>query len=332
MARLHKEYNQFNGKLVLTKKRKESLLGSRDSLRTKIENYFKEEKSDELQPTFEMQGSFEMNTVVNPIIEYDDDENAIRKYDLDDGVCFIEIEGEDNRKEISTWHDLVYNAVNDHTGNESIRKATCVRVVFSDGHNVDLPIRYINDGDSELAHRSEGWIISEPKEFSDWFNAKANKKIQIRRLVRYAKGWKNYRQLTNNNLKFPSGFEMAILITENYQEDDFDDNSFRLTMSAVLEKLNDKFECKRPTTPTDDDLFESYSEIRRNDFLNELEKLVDACNKADEEDNFKTASEYLRSNIFGERFPLGKDESSKQKSSRKSSLIGVPLAPKPYAE
>ena len=138
--------------------------------------------------------------------------------------------------------------------------------------------------------------------------------------------------MQSTNLKFPSGFELTILITEDYQESDFDDVSFKLTMAKVLEKLNDEFECIRPTTPKGENLFESYSDTRKTDFLNELEKLINACNEAEEEDNFKTASEHLREKVFGDRFPLGKDENSKQKSNRKSSLIGVPLAPKPYAD
>jgi hypothetical protein len=246
-------------------------------------------------------------------------------------VYFVEIDNEDNRKEISTWHNWVFNAVDNHTGIPSKRKDTCVRVVFADGHHIDLPIRYKKNGTIELAHKSKGWLKSDPQEFSEWFNQKAKTDPQLRRIVRYLKAWKNYRELKNTNLKFPSGFALTILVTNNYVGDDFDDVAFRKTVEKIEESLNNRFECLRPTTPKDDDLFEEYSKTRKDDFLNALGKLVKACQKAENEDNFKKASQYLQKH-FGDRFPTGKDESSRDKSSRKSRLIGTPLAPKPYAK
>lgn len=328
MARLHKEYISFDkDKIKLTDKRRKSLIKSRNALRDKIEKYFKEEKKNQLQPIFIPQGSFNMGTVVNPIPKYDDDGNKILKYDLDDGVYFVEKEDEDNRQTIDTWHNWVFNAVEDHTDTPPIRKTTCVRVVFSDGHHIDLPIYYDENGEIELAHKSKGWLESNPDEFSEWFEKKEN--LQLKRIVRYLKAWKNYRETKNTNLKFPSGFALTILATNNYVEDDFDDVSFRETIKAIQSKLQSKFECLRPTTPKNEDLFEDYSETRENDFMNAIDKLINACNKANEEDNFKKASEHLQKH-FGDRFPTGKDESSADKSNRKAAKIGIPLASKPY--
>ncbi len=328
MARLHKEFIDFNkNKIELTKKRKKELINSRDALKDKIKKYFKEEKPDELQPKFIPQGSFDIGVVVNPIVEYDDDDNPIRKYDLDYGVYFVEKEGEDNKKQIQTWHSWVFNAVKDHTDTPPKRKTTCVRVIFSDGHHIDLPIYYDENDEINLAHKSKGWIESNPSEFSQWFKDEAT--AQLRRIVRYAKAWKNFRENKNTNLKFPSGFALTILVAQNYVEDDYDDVAFRETMKAIQSTLNDKFECLRPTTPEGEDLFEDFSDTRENDFLSALDKLVDACQKAKEEDNFKKASKHLQKH-FGDRFPNGKDESSEMKSNRKSNLIGSALAPKPY--
>ena len=77
MARLHKEYVEFNDKIRLTTTRKNDLINSRKSLRDKIVEYFKEENPDELQPIFIPQGSLEMNTIVNPIPETDEDGNTL---------------------------------------------------------------------------------------------------------------------------------------------------------------------------------------------------------------------------------------------------------------
>lgn len=331
MSVLHKEFIGYNKEIKLTDSKKESLHKSRKELRKKIRSWFEENKPNELQPKFRSQGSLEMNTAVNPINQYDEDGNIIRKYDLDDGVYFIEKDEEDNKKAIDTWHNWVFDAVDNHTTIPTIRKNTCVRVVFADGHNIDLPIYYKTSESISLAHKSKGWIESDPKEFFEWFNKLKNG--QIERLVRYIKAWKNFRELNNGNLKLPSGFELTILIVKFYTEDDKDDISFRETLREMHKELSkpDKFNCIRPTTPKGEDVFENYSESRKNHFLNTLNSLIIDLDRANEKSNFKTASEILRNNQFGTRFPLGEDKTEEEKSKNLGEKISTSIiTPRPY--
>jgi len=331
MATLHREYTSFNADIKLTSARKDSLTKSRNSIKDKIKKFFQEEKPDELQPSFIAQGSIEMNTTVNPIPEYDEDDNKLLKYDLDLGVYFVENEGEDNKKNIVTWHNWVFNAVDDHTNSPTKDKATCVRVYFKDGHHIDLPIYYDKDDIKQLAHKSKGWIDSNPPEFTEWFNNKAKNNQQLRRIVRYLKAWKNYKEFNNSNLKFPSGFALTILAVNHFKEDDSDDIAFRNTIESIKNELVGSFTCIRPTTPEGEDLFEDYSETRKNDFLNSLKSLLDDCKKADNESNFKKASEYLHKHL-GERFPMGEDKDDDAKSKALASSLGSTIVkPKPYA-
>lgn len=330
MATLHNEYFRFCREITITGKNKEFLVTSRNALKKKIKKYFKEKKKDELQPKFWGQGSFDSKTLNEPILEQDSDGNILRKFDLDYGIYFIEKEGEDNKKSIDTWHNWIYNAVEDHTNTPPVRKTTCVRVIFSDGHHIDLPI-YYKDGDvPELAHRSKGWIESDPKEFVEWFNDEAKKNQQLRRIVRYLKAWKNYKEVNNTNLKFPSGFSLTILAVNNYVPDERDDVAFKETLNKIKQTLDVTFECLRPTTPKDEDIFADFSETRENNFMNALGSLLNDCEKAIDEKNFKKASEKLRKH-FGSRFPLGKDENEEDKSNRLAALIGsTPVTTKPY--
>lgn len=336
MATLHKEYNGtngFNDKVRLTEARKTSLFSSRKVLRKKIRTWFLENKSKELQPKFHGQGSMEMNTICNPIPERDENDDTILKFDLDDGVYFIEKDDEDNKKSINTWHDWIYEAVKDHTDILPQKKNTCVRVLFSDGHHIDLPIYYKNEGKIELAHKGKGWIESDPKKFYEWFNEKCKDRQQLRRIVRFLKTWKNFRELRNTNLKLPSGFALSILAVNNYVVDDNDDAAFRETVRGVKKALDSKFECLRPTTPIGEDVFKDFSLTRRVDTLNCLDSLIKDCDKAKDEDNFKIASEYLRSNQFGDRFPLGKNDSEKDKSDRlRKSAAETNIIHRPYYE
>lgn len=331
MAVLHKEFINYNKNIKLTTTRKESLKNSRKELRKKIRNWFKDNKSKELQPKFKGQGSFDMNTGINPIPTYNEDGEALLKYDLDDGVYFIEKEDEDNKKSIDTWHDWIYDSVANHTGEDSIRKTTCIRVVFADGHHIDIPIYYKNDGAIELAHKTKSWLKSDPKEFVEWFNNL--KTIQLERIVRYLKAWKNYREDKNSSLKLPSGFELTILAADNYIEDDNDDKSFRATIRKINTELNkpNGFKCIRPTTPKNEDVFSEYSNTRKENFLNTLSNLLKDLDKANEEKNFKKASEILRNNQFGVRFPLGEDKNEEDKSEALGHAIGAAVVkPKPY--
>ena len=333
MATTHKYYSEFNTKVKLNNETKENLEKSIKSIKGKIVKYFEEKKKDELQPTFAGQGSFEMNTTVNPIPIYDEEKKKnLFKYDLDYGVYFTEKEYEDNKKKIDTWHSWVYNAVDDHTNTPSNSKNTCVRVNFADGHHIDLPIYYVEDNITKLAHKSKGWIESKPTEFTKWFNDEATKNQQLRKIVRFLKAWKNFREIKNTNLKFPSGFALTILAANSFVSDDNHDIAFLKTVRKIKSTLQSKFECKRPTTPKNENVFEDFSKTRENDFMNALDSLVSDLEKAKEEKNYKKATEYIR-NHFGDRFPIGKDKDEESTNNRLSSLLGASaIKPKPHSK
>jgi Second Messenger Oligonucleotide or Dinucleotide Synthetase domain len=328
MSVLHKQFIEFNTAIKLPESKVRSLKRSRKQLRKTVRAWFKENKPNELQPKFYSQGSIMMDTAIKPLPEYDADKNLVEKYDLDDGVYFIEIPDKDNRKHIDTLHEWIFKAVDSHTKQDTVRKPTCIRIVFADGHYIDMPAYYKNEAGIELAHRSKGYIPSDPKAFYEWFNNKANG--QLRRIVRYLKAWKNYRELENTNLKFPSGFELTILATEHYVEYDNDDKAFEQVLRSIYSTLSQEFSCKRPTTPIDENLFKDYSETRKNNFLTNLNALVSACKSAQDEDNEMKATKILIKH-FGTRFPLGKDTSSEAKTaSLVAGLTNIPISPKPY--
>lgn len=334
MAVLNKEYNKFDKEIKLNTNRKDSLRTSRRKLREKIRKWFEENKPNEIQPQFHSQGSFGMNTTINPIVTYNQDGKPLRKYDLDDGVYFIREHEDDIKRAIDTWHDWVFKSTENHTGEDSIRKTTCVRVIFSDGHHIDLPIYFKEYGEIELAHKAKSWLESDPKEFLTWFNAKKKIMYRIEAIVRCLKAWKNFRENNNTSLKLPSGFELTILATQNYVDKDNLDEAFKETVEAIHSKLNayNGFKCIRPTTPKGEDVFENYSDTRKTNFLSTLKSLKDDCIKASEEKNFKKASEILRNNQFGNRFPLGEDKDDESKSKDlKKSLAAAIIPPKPYA-
>ncbi|HRI02759.1 MAG TPA: hypothetical protein PLL77_03355 [Pyrinomonadaceae bacterium] len=331
MATLHQQYIDFNSKIRLTDTRFSSLKTSRKDLRKKIRKWFRENKPDELKPKFGGQGSTEMDTTVNPIPVTDAAGKELLKYDLDDGVYFLEKDGEDNRQTVETWRDWLYSSVDGHTATPPLRHKACIRVIFSDGHHIDLPLYYKNGEIIELAHKDDGWLESDPKAFYDWFNDESKGKPQLKRIVRFLKAWKNFQENENANTFVASGFSLSILAVNNYKADDNDDMAFQKTITAIRDELKRDFKCLRPTTPAGEDVFDSYTNDMKDKFLARLDELAQACDDAQEEMNQRKASEFLRAQ-FGQRFPLGADEDETQKSNRLASAMGAAtIRPIPYS-
>ena len=331
MADCSNLFQEFNFKIKLKDSKKDSLKKSRKELRKKIRTYFKENKPDEIKPKFSGQGSFETNTNVNPIprtIEVNGEEKVIYKYDLDDGVYFIDDETEDGRKSIQTYHNWIYEAVDGHTSQKPADKNTCVRVLFSDGHNIDLPIYFKNATIPELAHKTKGWIISDPKEFIDWFEKREKGNPQLKRLIRYLKAWCDYREFNNLSKKMPSGFIMTILATNHQYKHNRDDIALKETLINIQAELFKEFRCERPTTPKGENLLEEYTQKKY--FMDELEKFIDNAKKALEEKNQKKACEFWHK-IFGDRFSCSNAKDEDEGDKRSAALAAGAATSRPWA-
>jgi hypothetical protein len=125
-------------------------------------------------------------------------------------------------------------AAENHTEQQPKDKDPCVRVHFKDGYHVDLVIYYKKEFEHpHLAHKRDGWIVSDPKEFMDWFNRQADPDGQLKRIVRYFKAWRDH--LRGD---MPSGLILTILATTNITFDDRDDIAFLETMKRIHNSLN----------------------------------------------------------------------------------------------
>lgn len=311
MANCSKEFRDFNSEIRLTDARRLSLQESRDALRIRMATNFS--GLGEHQPQFQGQGSYVMDTITNPI---DTD------YDLDDGVYFIGNLNQNQRPTPAEFHAAVMDAVRDQT-NEVTDKNTCVRVRYAAGYHIDLPIYYASYHHPELAHKSLGWFLSNPLEFIVWFeNATGSGfqldflldaakqpeylrwvedvrkyDVQLRRVVRYFKAWADYQ----GKDKMPAGVCLTILATENYHSHINDDQAFHSTATSMLNSLNYKFECIRPTTPEGEDLFEDYSQEQKKYFMTRLQELVLDGNKAMKAEYTSESCGHWRKH-FGPRF------------------------------
>jgi hypothetical protein len=337
MAHCHYLFSNFNQIIRLTEERRQALMTARDDLKQRIIASFNNNKSrlpsvHELQ--FQTQGSFIMDTIINPISE---------DYDLDYGVYFIGNLSKTQRPAAQEFHNFVKLSV--ETNNPSVLKVmdkdTCVRAMYKEGFNylfenrsnkltkgfhVDLPMYYSTTKKSpDLAHLKKFWPVSDPIEFIEWFEQKVKsgfraeflyerklyslqydvwkesirkQDAQLRRIVRYLKAWCDYR-CNSNGAEMPCGIILTILAAENYSSNGRDDISLRDTLINIQTALQKEFVCMRPTTPENEDLLKGYE--YKTYFMAELSFFVESAKQAINEGNEKRACGKWQSK-FGNRF------------------------------
>jgi len=316
MANCNKLFLDFNKELKITSTKKNKLMTSKNELREKIKKHFKKNHSD-YDPKFRLQGSYILNTLIRTKED---------TCDLDDGVYFIR-EPDKSGTTLQRW---VKEAVEDATDTPPEHREKCIRVIYKDDYHIDLPIYYFdkeNDNHPHLAIKNNDWEESDPKEFWEWFNNQKDGARQIVRIVKYLKAWCDHKRN-----KMPDGLAVTILAEDNivYNENR-DDKTLRDTLEGMRDSLKQKFECLVPTTPKDD-VFEDYTETRKNNFLDNLDAFIEDANKAiDEEENQLEASKLWKKHL-GDRFPEGADENTDNKEADLRERAGQVLSGTAYTQ
>jgi len=311
MADLNNLFQKFNAEIQITDSKKEKMIISRENLRKKIRNYFKN-NHDEYTPKFYIQGSYKMGT----LIRTKDD-----TCDIDDGVWFDSNPDDVACTTLQTW---VKNAVEGTTDDIQHRKK-CITVNYRADYNIDLPV-YVydeeNDANPSLAVKNGDWRADDPKEMIDAFNAMKDSRGQLLKIVRYLKAWCDYKRE-----KMPSGLAMTVLAMNDFQTHDRDDIALKFTLIEIEKTLKNKFECIVPAIPHDD-IFAEYDETRKANFLNNLSNFITDAKKAtDDEKNLLKASRLWQKHL-GDRFPEGENKDEENTNTQR--LITTIGNSKPY--
>lgn len=105
----------------------------------------------------------------------------------------------------------------------------------------------------------------------------------------------------------PPGLAWTILAVGNLKKKpERDDIALRDTMKAILSTLKQKFECKVPAEPYDD-MFSDYSEEKKREIKEAMQKFIDEASAAINEPNEKKSS-HTWQKLLGSRFPEGEDK------------------------
>lgn len=309
MANLDLLFRHFDNELNVLKNKKDSMISSRNHLRTKIKNHFSVNHAG-YNPEFFIQGSYKLNTMIRT-----KDDTC----DMDDGIYFKNNPDNVNGATLQQW---VKEAVEGTTDTTPTHKKKCIRVDYKAGYNIDLPVMVFDDKKDEhpnLAVKNSEFQKDDPKEFVTYF--KDNRTEQLVRIVKYLKSWCDYKRQ-----EMPSGLAMTILSLEHHQENDRDDIAMKFVLIEMEKALKKRFECIMPTTPKDN-LFSDYSEEEKQNFMNNLSLFIEDAKKAIDEKNKLKASNLWKKHL-GDRFPDGEDVDEEiQNGSKLRSVIGVS---KPY--
>lgn len=295
MANLDNLFREFNAELCITATKKSKMISSKDHLRNKIKDHFKENHPG-YTPKFYIQGSYKLKTSIRT-----KDDTC----DLDDGIYF---ESNPDNVTGTTLQKWVKEAVGGTTDATPIHKRKCIRVDYKAGYNIDLPVLVFDEENDEhpmLAVKNDEFQIDDPKEFVDYFQE--NKTDQMIRIIKYLKSWCDHKRN-----EMPCGLAMTVLALDNFQPNQRDDISLKYTLIEIEKSLKQRFKCQMPTTPYDD-LFADYSETKKKNFLENLSAFIEDAQKAIDESNQLKASKLWRKHL-GDRFPLGDDKEDESSS------------------
>ena len=291
MANCHDLFKSYHEEICIESKKKSKMTASKDALRERIRKWFKDNSPD-YEPKFYIQGSHKMKSGIRTKEDI---------CDLDDGIYFFR-QPDVTATTLQNW---IWNAVNGYTTTTPEHRKKCIRSIFANDYEIDHPVYYkTEDQNYKIAVKDQGFEDSDPKTMVKWFNDKKDKEGKLVRTVMFLKGWCD--EIRN---KMPSGLAMTILASNAKDKivlNDRDDITLKDILQEIKKELDKDFKCLVPAVPNDD-LFSSYDQTRKENFLDALEKFVEDAEKALKEENQLTASKLWRKHL-GKRFPEGKDE------------------------
>lgn len=320
MADVTTEFKKFHEKILLSTAQETSLRRSRDAIRERIRKHFRDVLEADV-PKFHQQGSFAMRTTVQPL----DGE-----FDIDDGVYFLHLDKDKAKWPTpATVHGWLVDATDDHTDSPPQDKNSCVRVRFKREYHVDLPSYGEHDNKFYLAHKTKGWVESDPKALTEWFRKQVKPNEQFRRIVRYLKAWADHQERKLG--KMPSGLILSVLAANDFVADDRDDIALSKTVAAIKEKVTPVVYVTNPVAPSEE-LSARLNADRKKRFTDAIAEFAKTASEAVDEKSEKAASKKWQE-MFGDRFPLAEDRAAQKKADAAAlvSALAASTPMKPWA-
>lgn len=262
----------FNDEVTLSESEKGEMRKRRDANRKRLKKGLQQNKKP-LPEEHVSQGSYAMHTMVR---DKDND------YDIDDGVIFNKddlVGAQGAAMSALDVRKMIRDALDDGSFSKPPEVRTnCVRVYYTAGYHVDVPVyRRLDDGSLELA--SSEWKGSSPTDVTEWFNQSVIDKSpddkngrQMRRITRLKKFYKQSRDSWKKSM--PSGFEISVLVDECYLANlNREDVSLYETIRLIKLRLDSDLEVQHPTR--DDMLTDGADDANTRQYRSKLSEALD---------------------------------------------------------
>jgi hypothetical protein len=167
-----------------------------------------------------LQGSYKYGTLIRPV-------HLDEEYDVDVGIYF-EWENEEGAaypapEQLRAWVQtelLGYGEDREDIERvENPAKERCSRAVYKKQFHIDTPVYHLDPSTDtrRLATVSNGWEPSDPKPIYKWFKeaATGDQREQLRRLIRYLKGWAAVAFVETPDSR-PSSILITVIVTQAY--------------------------------------------------------------------------------------------------------------------
>lgn len=263
-----------------------------------------------------LQGSYKYGTLIKPV-------HRGEEYDVDVGVYFNwarDGNAEPAPVQLRDWVQaelLVYKRLTAAVKRiEQPPKERCSRAVYSEQFHIDTPVYHLDQRTDvrRLACLSGSWENSDPKAFYIWFKSAVGdgSREQLRRLIRYLKGWAAV-AFKGNAAARPSSTLLTVLATEAFINQLLeviprdDEDALILLIGSITERLRQSRVVLNPAEPAKREDLNRISGEAWGSFLEIMEVLNQAAASAAEAPDEVTAA-LAWSEAFSFLMPLPETE------------------------
>jgi len=247
-----------------------------------------------------LQGSYKFGTLIKPV-------HAGEEYDVDVGFYFSWDPATTNVSpsavQLRNW--IQEEIINFSDQTPAVRdvsippKERCSRATYQQHFHIDIPVYHLDPATDtrRLACLSGAWEMSDPKALYKWFKSVVipDNRDQLRRLVRYMKGWAAV-AFENTPTSRPSSILLTVVIAETYVElganrkkiDLADDDALIAIISSTYLRLAADPCVVNPVDNTED--LNRIPEDQWETFIHHFSHLYDASQAANDADDEPSAA------------------------------------------
>jgi hypothetical protein len=234
-----------------------------------------------------LQGSYKFGTLIKPV-------HKGEEYDVDVGLHFERANDGDVKPSPGQLRDWVQQALITYQRKKTqIRevidpsKERCSRACFDAQFHIDIPVYWFDpSSDSRQLATLSKWENSDPKAIYLWFKSFVGQpeRDQLRRLVRYFKGWAAVAFEGFSDSR-PSSMVLTVLVSEAYDEEGLgeknldDEDTLIAIVQNIYARLGKSSEVRNPVDGTEN--LNRIQERHWPKFMENLDALQDAAERAD---------------------------------------------------